>query len=106
MGFVDFEKAFDTVEHNSLWEVLRAQGVGRGYIELLQTLYANQVGIVRASCDSKRFEVHRGVQQGDPMSNFWNSQEKVERSEQKTARQVLRTRHRVARRSADELALR
>ena len=68
MGFVDFEKAFDTVEHNSLWEVLRAQSVGRGYIELLQTLYANQVGIVKASCESKPFEVQRGVKQGDPIS--------------------------------------
>eukprot|EP00973_Karenia_brevis_P054148 7522784-Karenia_brevis.AAC.1 len=41
---VDFTKAFDTVEHASLWNSLMSQGVDARYVNLLAALYNNQVG--------------------------------------------------------------
>ena len=32
LALVDFEKAFDTIEHGPLWEVLEAKGVPKHYI--------------------------------------------------------------------------
>ena len=46
LGLVDFEKAFDTVEHNTLWEALRELGVSEPYIGILQNLYAKQCATV------------------------------------------------------------
>ena len=39
---VDFKKAFDTIEHFSLWEALNEQRVPEQYIRTLQKLHANQ----------------------------------------------------------------
>ena len=68
LGLVDFEKAFDTVEHEPLWQVLREQGVPVHYIVLLQRLYADQKASVQAGRRSKFFSISRGVKQGDPIS--------------------------------------
>ena len=65
---VDFEKAFDTVEHQSLWRVLAEQGVPSDYIALLQLLYSKQSAVVQASARSRPFCILRGVKQGDPLS--------------------------------------
>ena len=67
-GLVDFEKAFDTVEHGALWNVLRGFGVDECYIHLLMKLYRDQTGVVSAGTDSRRFSISRGVKQGDPVS--------------------------------------
>ena len=69
--FIDFEKAFDSIEHDSIWAALAKQGVTDGYIELLQRLYAGQTG--RVSVDSmlsRSFVLGRGTKQGDPLSTL------------------------------------
>ena len=43
---VDFQKAFDTVEHTSIWEALRSMGVPAAYIRVLASLYKGQRGTV------------------------------------------------------------
>ena len=68
-GLVDFEKAFDTVEHAPLWRALDELGVGAEYIDMLKTLYCKQESTVRAGCDSRAFALERGVKQGDPISS-------------------------------------
>ena len=60
---VDFEKAFDTVEHAALWDVLRDLGVDEAYISLLRKLYRHQPAIVVAGTVSRRFDLTRGVKQ-------------------------------------------
>ena len=65
---VDFEKAFDTVEHDALFEVLRRQGLPCHYICILQRLYNGQKASVQAGVRSRSFAIERGVKQGDPIS--------------------------------------
>ena len=63
-----FEKAFDTVDHPTLWKVLQEQGVPNHYIALLQSLYQGQIAYVKADVKSRSFSISRGVKQGDPIS--------------------------------------
>ena len=51
--FIDYIKAFDCVDHNKLWEILKEMGIPDHLICLLRNLYAGQeatVKIGRASC--------------------------------------------------------
>ena len=45
---VDFEKAFDSVSHESIWEALHSQNVSAECIEVLQRLYDEQTGQIVA----------------------------------------------------------
>ena len=65
---VDFEKAFDTVEHATLWKVLEDHEVHSAYVDLLKVLYNGQTATVMAGCRSRKFSLQRGVKQGDPIS--------------------------------------
>jgi hypothetical protein len=65
---VDFRKAFDTVDHESLWSALSKQGVPRVYIRTLAKLYEHQSAKVVADQTSKAYKVKRGTKQGDPLS--------------------------------------
>ena len=67
---MDFKKAFDSVTHRSLWRSLLQQGVPDGYINLLDKLYTDQVGVVRTDRFSKEFNIEKGVKQGDPLSSL------------------------------------
>ena len=68
LGLVDFEKAFDTVDHTMLWKVLREQGAPGQYVQVLQAVYEAQTSIVQTDICSRNFPVTRGVRQGDPIS--------------------------------------
>ena len=48
LGLIDFEKAFDTVEHDVLWEVLKDQGLHPDYIDIIKRLYDGQTAYVQA----------------------------------------------------------
>jgi hypothetical protein len=65
---IDFEKAFDTVGHDSLWHALTDTGVPVAYVRTLALLYSGQRGVVGDGIASKPFEIHRGTKQGDPLS--------------------------------------
>eukprot|EP00959_Pyramimonas_sp_CCMP1952_P400956 8401770-Pyramimonas_sp.AAC.1 len=67
---VDFEKAFDTVEHDTLWSALEKQSVRPEYVDLLKRLYVVQSACVSAGVRSRAFSIFRGVKQGDPISSF------------------------------------
>ena len=45
--FIDYSKAFDSVDHNKLWEILKEMGIPDHLICLLRNLYAGQEAIVR-----------------------------------------------------------
>ena len=68
MSAVDFKKAFDTIDHNKLWQALHRQGVPPQYIHLLESLYSQQAATVKTDKSSRHFHIERGVKQGDPLS--------------------------------------
>jgi hypothetical protein len=71
---VDFQKAFDTVEHDSIWKAMRDIGIPEAYIRVFSWLYREQFGIVRGAVSSRKFAIQRGTKQGDPMSsNIFNA---------------------------------
>ena len=45
--FIDYAKAFDCVDHNKLWQILREMGIPDHLICLLRNLYAGQEAAVR-----------------------------------------------------------
>ena len=45
--FIDNAKAFDCVDHNKLWEILKEMGIPDHLICLLRNLYAGQEATVR-----------------------------------------------------------
>ena len=45
--FIDYAKAFDCVDHNKLWKILREMGIPGHLTCLLRNLYAGQEATVR-----------------------------------------------------------
>ena len=45
--FIDYAKAFDCVDHNKLWKILKEMGIPHHLTCLLRNLYAGQEATVR-----------------------------------------------------------
>ena len=45
--FIDYAKAFDCVDHNKLWKILKEMGIPDHLTHLLRNLYAGQEATVR-----------------------------------------------------------
>ena len=48
--FIDYVKAFDCVDHNKRWKILREVGIPGHLTCLLRNLYAGQEATVRTGC--------------------------------------------------------
>ena len=53
LGLVDFEKAFDSVEHDELWKALSEHGIDASYVDLLKRLYSRQTAAVLVGSKSR-----------------------------------------------------
>ena len=63
--FIDYAKAFDYVDHNKLWEILKKMGIPDHLICLLRNLYAGQEATVRTGHGTTDwFQLGKGVCQG------------------------------------------
>ena len=63
--FVDYAKAFDCVDHNKLWKILKEMGIPDHLICLLRNLYASQEATVRTGHGTTDwFQIGKGVRQG------------------------------------------
>ena len=62
--FIDYAKAFDCVDHNKLWKILKEIGIPDYLTCLLRNLYADQEATVRARHGTDWFQIGKGVHQG------------------------------------------
>ena len=63
--FIDYAKAFDCVDHNKLWKILKEMGIPEHLSCLLRNLYAGQEATVRTGHGiTDWFQIVKGVLQG------------------------------------------
>ena len=68
VAFVDFKKAFDSVEIPKVIEAIEKQGVDPVYVKVLQHIYQHNSSFIRLHKDSDPFRLEKGVRQGDTSS--------------------------------------
>ena len=60
--FIDYAKAFDCVDHNQLWKILKEMGIPDDLTHLLRNLYAGQEATVRTGHGTTYwFQIRKGV---------------------------------------------
>ena len=60
--FIDYAKAFDCVDHNKLWKILKEMGIPDHLTCLLRNLYADQEATVRTGHGTiDWFQIRKGV---------------------------------------------
>ena len=63
--FIDYHKAFDCVDYNKLWKILREMGIPDHQTCLLRNLYAGQEATVRTGHGTTDwFQIGKGVHEG------------------------------------------
>ena len=68
--FIDYAKAFHSVDHSKLWKILQEMGIPDHLTCLLRNLYAGQEATVRTGHGTTDwFQIERGVRQGCILSH-------------------------------------
>ena len=63
--FIDYAKAFDCVDHNKLWKIMKEMGIPDHLTCLLRNLYTGQETTVRTGHETTDwFQMRTGVRQG------------------------------------------
>ena len=63
--FADYAKAFDCMDHNKLWKILKEMGIPGHLTCLLRNLYAGQEATVRTGHGTTDwFQIEKGVHEG------------------------------------------
>ena len=63
--FIDYAKAFDCLDHNKLWKILKEMVIPDHLTCLLRNLYAGQEAIVRSAHGTTDcFQIRKGVHRG------------------------------------------
>ena len=65
MCFIDYQKAFDCVQYDNLWNILGQIGIPEHLVYLLKSLYIDQVATVRTEHGyTEDFKIEKGERQG------------------------------------------
>ena len=68
---IDYEKAFDSLEHNLIYYTLENLNFGKQFISYIKTIYNNiNSKVSNAGHLSDKFKLTRGVRQGCPLSPY------------------------------------
>ena len=67
--FIDYAKAFDSVNHNKLWKILTERGIPNYLNCLLRNLHAGQeTTVITGHGTTDWFQIRKGVHQGCMLS--------------------------------------
>lgn len=66
--FIDYTKAFDSLNHQFIWLSLEEQGVDEAYIQIIKSIYKKCKSSIKLETKGDPFPINRGVRQGDPLS--------------------------------------
>ena len=61
---IDYAKAFDCVDHNKVWKILKEMAIPDHLTCLLRNLYAGQEATVRTGHGTDWFQIGKGICQG------------------------------------------
>ena len=68
---VDIEKAFDSVDHSFLINVLKKNGFGNNFIRWIRIILRNQEScVINSGSTTSYFKLVRDARQGDPISAY------------------------------------
>src|ERR1043165_3102998 len=71
VNFVDFRKAFDSINRDTLWNIVRLYGVPEKYINIFRALFRDASCCIRTeSSNTIMFQIETGVRQGCVLSPF------------------------------------
>ena len=69
--FIDFKKAFDSVDRNKLFRILHASDIPEKIVKSTQTMYENTSTVVLTpKGETTNFKVNAGVLKGDPLAPY------------------------------------
>ena len=68
LAYVDYEKAFDSIEFTPLFRALENQGVDPAYTNIIKDLYNGATSTLKLHRDSDKIKLERGARQGDNIS--------------------------------------
>ena len=70
IGYIDFQKAFDSIEHEAILKVLESIGINETYIIILEDTYKGATARVHMDNQvSEEIPMLTGVRQGNPISS-------------------------------------
>jgi hypothetical protein len=69
--FVDFKKAFDSINRNMMWKILIHYGIPNRIVKAIKCLYDTSEYLIRVgNHESDTFKVNFGVLQGDTLAPY------------------------------------
>lgn len=68
MAFVDYKKAFDSIELCHILKSLKSQEIPDKYSRIIKKIYEMSKITINIEKNGENFHLERGVKQGDPMS--------------------------------------
>ena len=67
---IDIEKAFDSVNHFFLLQIIRKFGFRIDFVSWIKTILKNQGSCIINGGKTKYFKLERGARQGDPITAY------------------------------------
>ena len=64
MAFINYEKAFDSVETSVVIKILQLQGVKEIYVKILEDIYYESTAFIKLCKVSDKIPLQKGVTQG------------------------------------------
>ena len=66
--FIDYTKAFDSINHNFMLRALQKQGIPDIYLILIANMYTDLRATIVTDIKGEYFNIEKGVKQGYPLS--------------------------------------